>query len=250
MEERGILEGRIAFVTGADRGLGASLAAALLARGCRVFAGRLSSNSGALEALAGRFADKLLIVPLDIASDESVARAARRAGEAADRIDILINNAAILGDIESRLGGSIDFPDILRVFDVNAVGPLRVTNALAGLLLAGDSRLVVNISSESGSIGLCSRDGWFAYYMSKSALNMQSALVHNDLRPRGGKVVVIHPGWMRTWMRGALDSAAPNSPDQSAEGIIAIIERAMSGDPAFSADRPAYLDFQGKPLPW
>lgn len=253
MEGNSVLRGKTALVTGADRGLGAALCGALAARGCAVFAGlyrngplRDRGGGPASDAKGGR----IIPVPLDVTSRSSVEAAAAFAAEKTDRIDVLINNAGVLGDIESRLGGEIDYDDALSAYDTNAVGPLRVINAFSRLLLAGETRIVVNVSSEAGSVSGCTRDGWFAYCMSKSALNMLSAIVHNAVRPQGGKVLNVHPGWMRTRMRGHLDSEATESPEESAEGIAGLIERAAGGDPAFTGKSPTFVDFRGRPLSW
>jgi NAD(P)-dependent dehydrogenase (short-subunit alcohol dehydrogenase family) len=245
MRENRVLEGRTAFVTGANRGLGAALCRSLAARGCKVFAG-LHGVPDARETPG----DGIVRVPLDVTGRGSAEAAAELTAQKTQDLDILINNAGVLGDTESRLSGDIDYDDVLSAYNVNAVGPLRVINAFSRLLLAGETKIVVNISSEAGSVSGCTRDGWFAYCMSKAALNMLSAIVHNALRPGGGKVLNIHPGWMRTWMRGHLDSEASQSPEESAEGIVALIERAAGGDPAFTGKSPAFLDFRGEPLNW
>ncbi len=245
MEENSVLKGKTALVTGADRGLGAALCRALAARGCTVFAG-LYQDGPASRDKGGR----IIPVPLDVTSRSSVEAAAAFAAEKTDSIDVLINNAGVLGDTESRLMGEIDYDDVLSVYSTNAVGPLRVINAFGRLLLAGETRIVVNISSEAGSVSGCTREGWFAYCMSKSALNMLSAIVHNAVRPQGGKVLNVHPGWMRTWMRGRLDSEATEGPEESAEGIAGLIERAAGGDPAFTGKSPAYIDYKGRPMSW
>jgi NAD(P)-dependent dehydrogenase (short-subunit alcohol dehydrogenase family) len=137
-----------------------------------------------------------------------------------------------------------------RVYDVNALGPLRVAGAFLPLLRGGRTRIVVNVSSEAGSIAGCGRDSWYGYCMSKAALNMASALMHNTLRPLGGCVVVVHPGWVRTWMRGHLDEDADLSPAESAAGIIEQIDRARRGDALFRQERPAFIDWKGDTLPW
>jgi NAD(P)-dependent dehydrogenase (short-subunit alcohol dehydrogenase family) len=77
--------------------------------------------------------------------------------------------------------------------------------------------------------------------MSKAALNMQSRMLQNYLRPRGFTVLAVHPGWMRTNMGGP---NAAISPDESAEGIFQLARKERT------ADDPIYMDYQGVPLPW
>jgi NAD(P)-dependent dehydrogenase (short-subunit alcohol dehydrogenase family) len=238
------------FVTGAGGGIGLALAAGLLEKGCRVFAGAHRPGEGSLAELSRVHGARLAIVPIDVGSDESVAHAESLVAERADHVDLVLNVAGMLGDIETAMPGAIDFSGALEVYNVNALGPLRVTNAFFPLLLAGTTRTVVNISSDTGSIGACDRDAWYAYCMSKAALNMASALTHNRLRPHKGRVLVVHPGWVRTMMRGTLDVAAPLLPVESAAAVLTLVERALGGGEAFDGPRPAFLDWRGQPMPW
>lgn len=238
---------RIACVTGADRGLGLALAKTLLEQGERVIAGRYGAEDNEqLRSLRAQYGERLLIAALDVSSAESVKAAAQAITAYTDRIDVLINNAAILGDITSTADNELDYADMLRVYDINALGPLRVGQALLPLLLRSTHKLIVNISSEAGSIGDCDRRGWFAYSMSKAALNMQTALLHNHLRDAGGAVVSVHPGWVQTYMQGRLDESATYTPDESARHIITLIRQPER----FRADKPVFTDLHGQPLPW
>ncbi len=124
---------------------------------------------------------------------------------------------------------------------MNAIGALRVTNALYPLLAAGDKKLIMNISSEAGSIGACRRKGWFAYCSSKAALNMLSAIIHNNLKEIGGQVLLIHPGWMKTWLSGKYRDDGPLTPDIPAGKLMAIIE---NPEP-FRKSSPAFIDYEG-----
>jgi NAD(P)-dependent dehydrogenase (short-subunit alcohol dehydrogenase family) len=77
--------------------------------------------------------------------------------------------------------------------------------------------------------------------MSKAALNMQSKILQNYLKPRGFRVLAVHPGWMRTNMGGP---QAPLPSDESAEAIYKLARR------EWKAEDPIYVDYQGTPLPW
>ena len=131
--------------------------------------------------------NQMAIVCADIGSDESIFKASNDIKNMTDHIDLLINCAGILGDMNKNLGDDLDFDEIMRVINVNAIGTLRVTNALSSLVLNSTEKTIVNISSEAGSIADCWRTGWFGYCMSKAANNMQSALVHNNIQKLGGK---------------------------------------------------------------
>lgn len=233
-----------AYVTGCDHGLGYSFVGELLERGWHVAAGRYNADETQLDALADRYDGRLLVVPLDVASDHSVRAAAETVHDWADRLDLLINNAAILGDIERGIDQDPDFEEMARVLNVNALGPLRVTASVVDLLRAADAPLVLNISSESGSVSVCRRRAWFGYCMSKAALNRGMKIVSNGLLPDGVRVLCVHPGHLRTWMRGHLDESAATTPDQAAAEILAtVLDRGLPPDRFF-------VDAQGRPMPW
>ena len=210
-------EVKTALVTGTDHGVGFSLAKKLLSRGYFVIAVRVDETEKQIDALQSSYPDQMVI-----------------------------NCAGILGDMSKNLGDDLDFDEISRVINVNAIGTLRVTNALSSLVLNSTEKTIVNISSEAGSIADCWRTGWFGYCMSKAANNMQSALVHNNIRKLGGKVFAIHPGHVATYMRGHLDTTAKITPDVSAEGILYVV----LDTPHPINSRPLYLDYTGKELPW
>ncbi len=234
------------LVTGADHGVGFCLVSRLLERGYHVFAGRINPEEKRLDLLKEQFQDRLTIILLDIGSDDSVAQMKQDVLRKAPYLNLLINNAGILGDINKNIYDELDFEEMKQVINVNALGTLRVTNALAAHVMKSDLKLIVNISSEAGSIGQCEREGWFAYCMSKAANNMQSALVHNKIRKEGGRVIAIHPGHVATYMRGHLDKAAKITPEQSAEAILKLV----LDQPLSMTERPLYVDYEGEPLSW
>lgn len=231
------------FISGCDRGVGRALAGLFASKGWLVAAGCHSPEGLAdWASLPGR----VFPLSLDVSSQESVWAAAAETGRLFGSLDLVVNNAAILGPIDDSVDGPLDFETMLRVFDVNALGSLRVTKALLPLLYAGGTPRVVNISSEAGSSGACWRNSWFGYCMSKAALNRQSVLLHHHLRERGGGVMVLHPGWVRTYMQGHLDEAAELSPEEAAERIWSNLVRPGG----FDGPQPLYLDPEGRVLPW
>jgi NAD(P)-dependent dehydrogenase (short-subunit alcohol dehydrogenase family) len=232
-------------VTGADRGVGLALTAEWLRGGHQVFAGQYAESAG-LQELQQEFGDRLTIFPLDVSSEASVKQAYNVVASLTDKLDVLINNAAILGDIRNTILDELQYEEMLNVFNVNAIGSLRMSQAFTPLLLQSDSKLIANISSEAGSIADCWRDAWYAYCMSKAAVNMQSKLIHNGLKPHGGRVLVIHPGWVKTHMQGKLDEAAELTPAQSAAGITNVILTALTTD----VMECEYVDYEGRKLNW
>lgn len=237
-----------AVVTGADRGVGLSLAKGLMNRGYHVLAGQYSQEEGELQELGRTSGGRLFPVALDIGSGDSVKAAVETAAALTDRIDILINNGAILGDITATVQDELDFEEMEQVYKVNAIGSLRMSNGLMGLILNSGSKLIVNISSEAGSIGNCWRTGWFAYCMSKAALNMQSRLIQNQIGKVGGKVMVIHPGHVQTYMQGKLDASGKLTPAESAEHILGLVEERLRPD--YPERELVLIDYENNKLPW
>jgi NAD(P)-dependent dehydrogenase (short-subunit alcohol dehydrogenase family) len=237
---------QFACVTGADRGVGLELTRQLLSKGYTVFAGRFLKEVKLLDDFTQEYGEQLYIIELDISSDQSVKEAAEYIKSKIDKLDILINNGAILGDIDSTVLDELDFEEMQRVFNVTALGALRMSNALAPLILKSDTKLIVNISSEAGSISASYRKSWFGYSMAKAAVNMQSTIVHNQLKDLGGQVLVVHPGWVKTYMQGKLDEKATLTPEQSAEHIIKLALEHKK----YNSDKPAYVDYLGTKMEW
>ncbi len=222
-------------VTGANRGIGLEFVKQLTARGEEVDAtARDPEDASELRALVQPGA-RLRVHRLDVADDASVAAFAEQLPPGP--VDVLINNAGVSG---VKGGEPIDPADILRVFNVNAVGSLRVVRALLPRLRAGRGKKIANLTSVLGSISEAT-GGRYAYRMSKAALNMATRLLAEDLRGEGFRAVALHPGWVQTRMGG---SAAPVPPEQSVRGLLRIID----GLTAEQSGRT--FDFQGREIPW
>ena len=229
------------LVTGASRGIGLEYARQWLAAGARVFAlARDPAGSEGLIALASRNPDAVVPVRCDVAEDASVAEARRRVGEQTDGLEILINNAGVMGSHEDL--ATLDLGLVRRTFEVNAVGPTRVTRAFLDLLRAGDRpRRIVNMTSLMGSIDDNRSGDAYAYRMSKAALNMATRSMAVDLKGDGIVAVVLHPGWVQTDMGGR---SARTPVDEAVEALVRTIQ-------SLDADRSGgFYDRDGQPLPW
>jgi NAD(P)-dependent dehydrogenase (short-subunit alcohol dehydrogenase family) len=227
------------FITGAGNGLGFNLAEAFGREGWIVFAG-YRNLTPAFQALASQV-QSIRPVRMDVTDGEQVRAGAAEVARMVDKLDVLVNNAAILPE-DGR--GSIENMKVdvgLSVFDVNSLGPLRVTQSLLPLLRRGELRLILNVSSEAGSIGDCWRHDEYLYCMSKAALNMQTAILKNDLSRSGFRVMAVHPGWMRTEMGGP---KADLDPRESAEALFRIITAPVDSDAL------TFIDYRGQPLNW
>ncbi len=233
------------FITGGDRGLGLALVKKFIRNGYIVYAGSYLTNWHELPEQKRLYPNQLFILPLDISDDQSVQNAAEDIRQHAQELDILINNAGIyLDEFAGSILKDLNFEDMKRMYDVNALGPLRVTQALMPLLLKGTRKLVVNISSEAGSVGDCWREKEYGYSMSKAALNMQCVILQNHMKAYGVKVLAVHPGWVRSYMLGRFNEEATVEAEDSAEGIYALTVEQTD------LNAPMYLDYQGRVLPW
>jgi NAD(P)-dependent dehydrogenase (short-subunit alcohol dehydrogenase family) len=236
------------LVTGADRGLGFQLTKQLLKQSYNVFASRYLKDWPWLDELKQKYPEALQIVELDISNGSSVKTAAENIRKVTDSLDIIFNVAGIIDskDKDITIFEELDYETIHQNMNVNTFGALRVINALIKELLNSSMKLIVNISSEAGSIGANSRTSWFAYCMSKTALNMGSSIIHNSIKDAGGQVLLIHPGYMRTYMSGELNDEADFSPEISAENIMKLVDRREE----FRGNNPTFIDHLGNKWPW
>jgi NAD(P)-dependent dehydrogenase (short-subunit alcohol dehydrogenase family) len=151
-------------------------------------------------------------------------------------IGLLINNAGLLA--HDALG-SLDFTSIRRQFEVNALGPLRITEALVDRFATGAK--IALITSRMGSIEDNSSGSYYGYRMSKAALNMAGKSLALDLEPRGIAVAILHPGFVRTRMTGDHGGI---DPAEAAHGLLARI------DALTLATSGGFWHLNGERLPW
>ncbi len=196
-------------ITGANRGIGLSLTQHYQQQGHQVYA---ACRHGSSELNAS---GATIIDGIDVADDHSIAQLATELNST--KIDLLINNAGILRN-ESL--GDIDYEAIQTQFTVNALGPLKVTEALRNHF--ADNAKLAMITSRMGSIEDNTSGGRYGYRMSKAALNCAAMSLTHDLKPKGVAVGIIHPGLVGTEMIGGHGDITP---DQAAERIAERIEQ-------------------------
>jgi NAD(P)-dependent dehydrogenase (short-subunit alcohol dehydrogenase family) len=217
-----------ALVTGANRGIGFSLAKLLKERGDQVIA-TCRHESAELSKLGVEVASGV-----DVTSEKSVNLLAEKLKGRS--LDLLINNAGVL----SREGlEHLDFASIQKQMEVNAYGPLRVTAKLQGLL--GKGSKVALITSRMGSIGDNTSGGYYGYRMSKAALNMAGKSLAHDLSPKGIAVAILHPGMVKTAMTGTHGVVEP---DDAARGLLARIDQLTLQNSG------SFWHANGEILPW
>jgi NAD(P)-dependent dehydrogenase (short-subunit alcohol dehydrogenase family) len=231
------MTGQTWFVTGASRGIGLALVKQLLTRGHTVI-GACRNPDGArdLWEVQGDYSTRFKSIKLDLNDPATIAQAASLLK--GQTIDVLVNNAGVL---LGQSGGLREFNsnDVTKSFEVNTIGPMRVTAAFLPNLESSHSPKVVNVTSLMGSIGDNTTGGYYAYRMSKNALNMFGKCLSLEF-PKI-TTLSIHPGWVKTDMGGV---QAPTEIYDSVEGIIDVICGATLKDSG------RFVDFQGKVLPW
>ncbi len=195
------------LITGCNRGIGLQLATQLSARGDDVI-GVCRSPSDELADASTR-----VISGIDVSDGSSVQTLANELN--GEHLDILINNAGILLRDEF---GSLDYVDMLRQFEVNTLGPLRVCEALRNNLSSGSKIAIV--SSRVGSIGDNSSGNYYGYRASKTAVNQIATNLMHEFKPKGVAVAILHPGLVATDMTNGQGI----SPKDSARGLIQRID--------------------------
>jgi NAD(P)-dependent dehydrogenase (short-subunit alcohol dehydrogenase family) len=208
--------GRVAVVTGANRGIGLEVVRQLARLGFAVVLGARDAEKGerAAAAIAGEGLE-VSAARLDVTEQEGIDALRRRVEERFGRLDVLVNNAAILYDTWQSAAGA-DLGTVREAFETNTLGAWRMATAFIPLLRRGPHGRIVNVSSESGSLSVMG-GGTPAYSVSKAALNALTRMLADELRADRVLVNSVCPGWVATEMGGA---GAPRTPAEGAAGIV------------------------------
>ncbi len=217
------------LVTGANRGIGLSWARAFRKREATVYG--TAREPGGAEDLREIGAH---VEELDVTDDASVAMLAERLHGVS--IDLLVLNAGIL---RRDTADTVDAALMLRQFDTNALGPLRVALALRPNLALADKPAVVGMTSRMGSIADNTSGGFYGYRTSKAALNSVMKSLSIDLSP--WPVIVIHPGYIATRMTG---NQGDLGPDEAVDRMMSIVDRL---EPSMTG---RFYHRDGHELPW
>ena len=205
-----------ALVTGANKGIGFAIARQLGAQGYRIWLGCRDEARGrdAADALQG---DGIAVEPIqiDVTSDASVASAVEALSDRIEALDVLVNNAGMhFGFTPPTAEEPVD--RMATMFEVNALGAVRVTQAFLPLLRRAEAARIVMMSSGLGSISATldmTSENWTVpmagYCASKAALNMFTAKFAKDLAPEGIKVNAADPGLTATDLIGGMGERTP-----------------------------------------
>lgn len=215
-------------ITGANRGIGLELARQCAERGDEVIA-LCRHASSELSQLDVRVVDGI-----DVGTD-SVVRDLD-SFLSGSRIDLLINNAGILS---RQPLDNLDWDAMRAQFEVNSLGPLRVTSTLSPMLNRGAK--VAIVTSRMGSVTDNTSGGHYGYRMSKAAVNIAGMSLARDLEFRGISVILLHPGYVSTDMT---DHSGSVQPAESARGLLQRIDELT---PDSSGE---FRHMNGEILPW
>ncbi len=221
------------LVTGANRGIGLALTRRFLQLGQQVFAGMRTPQDAPFADLPGTERARLTVLGLDVNSDDSVSAAADQVGGQVKQLDVLVNMAGISPFPHDARLDTVDLAKVEEAFQTNVVGPLRTARAFAPLLRAAAtparaSRLV-NVSSGVASMAGKDNGIFYAYGISKTALNMLSLTESFDLKNDGVCVVALDPGWVRTELGGPNAHLAPEESAQACAELILSLTLAQTG---------------------
>ena len=232
-------------ITGGSQGIGLEFVRQYLEKGFHVFAAsRNVERAEGLQHLRKAHPGRLFTHPLDVGGGQSRRGFREAISTQTDSLDLLINNAGIIsGNEKAPLPfGKLEQEELAKVFLVNAIAPLMLTEYLFPLLCKGVDPVVVNITSDNGSIARSHQRGKFGYSASKAALNMITKILSLEFRDHGIKVIALHPGWVKTPM--TRHEPAPLEPQESVQGMIRVIETLEAKDSG------CFMDWRGERIPW
>jgi NAD(P)-dependent dehydrogenase (short-subunit alcohol dehydrogenase family) len=208
-------ERRVALVSGSNRGIGREVARELAELGHHVIVTARDAGSAAkaAEELADGGRLSIQAAQLDVTDPGSVKRLADRVRGEPARLDVLVNNAGVMGDMTAN-AATAPLDDAHNTMETNTFGTWRLTQALLPLLRRSPSPRIVNVSSGAGQLSDMN-GGYPGYRLSKAALNALTRILSNE--ERGILVNSMCPGWVRTDMGG---SSAPRSVEEGADTAI------------------------------
>jgi NAD(P)-dependent dehydrogenase (short-subunit alcohol dehydrogenase family) len=230
----------VALISGSNRGIGREIARQLAELGHHVIA--TARDPAAAEQVARELAGgghlSVQAEQLDVADPQSVERLRERVESSPGRLDALVNNAGVMGEVATNVA-TAPLDDAHRTMETNLFGAWRLTQAMLPLLRRGGHGRIVNVSSGAGQLSEMN-GGYPGYRVSKTALNALTRALASESSGTGILVNSMCPGWVRTDMGG---SAAPRT---VAEGADTAIWLATLPD-----DGPSGGFFRDRsPIPW
>jgi NAD(P)-dependent dehydrogenase (short-subunit alcohol dehydrogenase family) len=251
------------LITGSNRGIGLEFARQYAKAGWNVIATtRDPAKAAQLQALDAEYPN-LTVKALDLTDHKQIDQLGAQL--VAQPIDILLNNAALLGDYDDQLFGAINYEQFEQILSVNTIGTLKVTEAFIDNVRLGKQKKIITLGSAAGSIGaLQGKPDLYAYRASKTALNMLMRNLALDVADEGIVVGLFNPGLVDT--RGFAEMLAGEQPTPA--NFEQIVKLLKSGAVELSTPEEAvnqmmqlaeeigpaqsgmFLNADGQPIPW
>ncbi|MBH8558180.1 SDR family oxidoreductase [Hymenobacter negativus] len=222
---------KTALITGANKSIGFETARQLLQQGYHVYLGSRDLDKGqqAVDQLKAEGLAQVEPLQIDVTDDNSIKAARATVGQKTPILDVLINNAGILGGM-SQPAASTDISLIKEVFETNVFGVISVTQAFLDLLRQSPAPRIVNVTSGLGSLTLHNDPSWkyyavkgAAYQPSKAALNAYTIMLAYELRDTPFKVNAVDPGYTAT------DFNHHSGPGSVADAAARVVKAAVLG---------------------
>lgn len=198
---------QVALVTGSNRGIGFEIAKQLAMKKIEVILTSRNSANGeaAVRKLTRDGVKKVVAMELDVSNQVSVDNLLNKVEKAFGRLDILVNNAAILIDREEVVASNANLDMVKATLETNLIGAWRMCKAFIPLMIKNNFGRIVNVSSGSGEFESMATSGgyWPAYSVSKASLNALTVMLASELKGTNILVNAVCPGWVRTDMGGS-----------------------------------------------
>ena len=235
---------QVALVTGSNRGIGFEIAKQLAMKKIEVILTSRDSANGeaAIRKIARDGVKKVVAMKLDVSNQVSVDNLLDKVEKTFGRLDILVNNAAILIDKHNVVASNADLETVKATLETNLIGSWRMCKAFIPLMKKNSFGRIVNVSSGAGEFEYMATSGgyWPAYSVSKASLNALTVMLASELKGTNILVNAVCPGWVRTDMGG---SNATRSVEEGAATPV-WLATLPDGEPT------GYIFFDKKQINW
>ena len=235
---------QVALITGSNRGIGFEIAKQLAMKKIEVILTSRDSANGeaAVRKIARDGVKKVVAMKLDVSNQVSVDNLLDKVEKTFGRLDILVNNAAILIDKDNVVASNADLETVKATLETNLIGAWRMCKAFIPLMKKNSFGRIVNVSSGAGEFEYMATSGgyWPAYSVSKASLNALTVMLASELKGTNILVNAVCPGWVRTDMGG---SNATRSVEEGAATPV-WLATLPDGEPT------GYIFFDKKQINW
>lgn len=230
-------------ITGTTRGIGLEFVKQYAEVGWKVFACSRHPKATALQRLKSMYSN-VSILKLDVCEQSQIEKLA--IGLQDIPIDLLINSAGIYGSDEYKQNfENVRFEEMQGVFMTNSLAPLVISRTLLPNLVSGELKTIVTLTSRMGSISDNTSGGSYAYRVSKAAINMVMKNLAIDLQSKKIKVILLHPGWVKTDLGGP---EALIGVTDSVKGMRTVIDKKLKEE-AINTEH-LFFNYRGEIVPW